>query len=332
MGEVYKARHTRLGRDVAIKVLPADFTTDSNRLRRFEQEARTVGGLNHANLVTLRRRQCRRSHLPDHGVARGPDTARAKISSTAISNRRTSSSLRRRSRAGDKDPSIVPIMPLPCGAVWTPCMSGHTSVLAAGYLSTGRGRERQPAHAATHEDRDRFPQSRGARSPKDHRTLNAVYELNGARATSPRWFHGNRGPSARRTRTMQAVWVGDVLECLRRRDRNARLGDVLRRTVERPGSVPGRGEERLVEHARNAGPGHVEAGRSSLLSTRHPSPKAPAGGSTRPRLRARRTSSTATPSARPATSKDNRHPALRSRIECGARFHSWARATERRTR
>ena len=52
MGEVSKARDTRLGRDVAIKVLPANFTTDRDRLRRFEQEARTVGGLNHPNLVT----------------------------------------------------------------------------------------------------------------------------------------------------------------------------------------------------------------------------------------------------------------------------------------
>jgi hypothetical protein len=53
MGEVYKARDTRLGRDVAIKVLPASFAADADRLRRFEQEARTVGSLNHPNLVTL---------------------------------------------------------------------------------------------------------------------------------------------------------------------------------------------------------------------------------------------------------------------------------------
>ena len=47
MGEVYRARDERLGRSVAIKVLPASFTGDEDRLRRFEQEARAVGGLNH---------------------------------------------------------------------------------------------------------------------------------------------------------------------------------------------------------------------------------------------------------------------------------------------
>lgn len=53
MGVVYGALDGRLGRKVAIKVLPASLRDDSDRLRRFEQEARTVGGLNHPNLVTL---------------------------------------------------------------------------------------------------------------------------------------------------------------------------------------------------------------------------------------------------------------------------------------
>ena len=41
MGEVFRARDTRLNRDVAIKVLPKDFASDADRLRRFEQEAKT---------------------------------------------------------------------------------------------------------------------------------------------------------------------------------------------------------------------------------------------------------------------------------------------------
>jgi Tol biopolymer transport system component len=53
MGEVYRARDTRLSRDVAVKVLPPSFADDPDRLRRFEQEARAAGMLNHPNLLAL---------------------------------------------------------------------------------------------------------------------------------------------------------------------------------------------------------------------------------------------------------------------------------------
>jgi Tol biopolymer transport system component len=53
MGEVYKARDPRLGREVAIKVLPASFSADAERLRRFEQEARAAGLLNHPNITAV---------------------------------------------------------------------------------------------------------------------------------------------------------------------------------------------------------------------------------------------------------------------------------------
>jgi eukaryotic-like serine/threonine-protein kinase len=53
MGEVYRARDPRLGRDVAVKVLPASFSNDPDRLRRFEQEARAAGVLNHPNVMAV---------------------------------------------------------------------------------------------------------------------------------------------------------------------------------------------------------------------------------------------------------------------------------------
>lgn len=53
MGEVYRARDARLGRTVAIKVLPASFSTDRDRLNRFMQEARAAAGLNHPNILSI---------------------------------------------------------------------------------------------------------------------------------------------------------------------------------------------------------------------------------------------------------------------------------------
>src|SRR6516165_8174313 len=53
MGEVYRARDTRLGRDVAIKVLPPGFVADHERLARFEREARILAALNHPHIATI---------------------------------------------------------------------------------------------------------------------------------------------------------------------------------------------------------------------------------------------------------------------------------------
>ncbi len=65
MGEVYRARDSRLGRDVAIKVLPAAFTADADRLHRFEQEARAAAALNHPNILTVH-------EIGTHTPASGP--------------------------------------------------------------------------------------------------------------------------------------------------------------------------------------------------------------------------------------------------------------------
>src|SRR5713226_6453710 len=53
MGEVYRARDTRLGRDVALKILPESFAREPDRLHRFEQEARSVAAVNHPNILAV---------------------------------------------------------------------------------------------------------------------------------------------------------------------------------------------------------------------------------------------------------------------------------------
>ena len=53
MGEVYLARDTRLGRDVALKLLPREFAQEPDRLRRFEQEAKTLASVNHPNILSI---------------------------------------------------------------------------------------------------------------------------------------------------------------------------------------------------------------------------------------------------------------------------------------
>src|ERR1700747_21580 len=53
MGEVYRARDTRLGRDIALKILPESFACEGGRLHRFEQEARAIAALNHSNILAV---------------------------------------------------------------------------------------------------------------------------------------------------------------------------------------------------------------------------------------------------------------------------------------
>ena len=58
MGEVYRARDSRLGRDVAVKVLPEAFARDAERLSRFQREAKVLASLNHPNICLLYTSRC----------------------------------------------------------------------------------------------------------------------------------------------------------------------------------------------------------------------------------------------------------------------------------
>lgn len=84
MGEVYLAEDKRLGRKVALKLLPASFTTDDDRLRRFEQEARAASALNHPNIITIYEiRKAAGSHIIATEFVEG-ETLRHRMSRSAL--------------------------------------------------------------------------------------------------------------------------------------------------------------------------------------------------------------------------------------------------------
>ena len=72
MGEVYRASDTKLGRQVAIKVLPEAFAADPERLARFQREAKTLASLNHPHIAAIYGlEEARRRARPRHGTGRG---------------------------------------------------------------------------------------------------------------------------------------------------------------------------------------------------------------------------------------------------------------------
>src|SRR5258705_13585687 len=84
MGEVYLAQDKRLSRKVALKLLPASFTRDDDRLRRFEQEARSASALNHPNIITIYEiTQAGSSHVIATEFVEG-QTLRQRLSLTAL--------------------------------------------------------------------------------------------------------------------------------------------------------------------------------------------------------------------------------------------------------
>src|ERR1700752_206855 len=84
-GEVYLAQDKRLGLKVALKLLPASFTTDDDRLRRFEQEARSASALNHPNIITIYEiRQAAGSHVIATEFVEG-ETLRCRLNRSPLS-------------------------------------------------------------------------------------------------------------------------------------------------------------------------------------------------------------------------------------------------------
>ena len=121
MGEVYRARDPRLGREVAVKVLPGDVASDPERLARFEREARAVAALNHPNILTVfdvgthpagaHAGGAATCHpVRRHGAARGRDAARARLAplpdaaAGPVLRRAGGPGPRRRPREGDRPP------------------------------------------------------------------------------------------------------------------------------------------------------------------------------------------------------------------------------------
>jgi eukaryotic-like serine/threonine-protein kinase len=85
MGEVYLAEDKRLGRKVALKLLPSSFTKDDDRLRRFEQEARAASALNHPNIITIFEiREAGSSHIIATEFVEG-ETLRTRLNRTPLS-------------------------------------------------------------------------------------------------------------------------------------------------------------------------------------------------------------------------------------------------------
>ena len=70
MGEVYRARDTKLAREVAIKVLPEAFARDVDRMARFQREAKVLASLNHPNIATIHGLEDSGATHPGHGQTR----------------------------------------------------------------------------------------------------------------------------------------------------------------------------------------------------------------------------------------------------------------------
>ena len=87
MGEVYRARDTRLGREVAIKVLPREMSGDPERIARFEREARSLATLQHPNVASIYGFETATTPVPDPEPSLDPGPPRRWVRGPAVLGR-----------------------------------------------------------------------------------------------------------------------------------------------------------------------------------------------------------------------------------------------------
>jgi len=114
MGEVYRARDARLGRDVAIKVLPASLASAADALARFEREARAVAALSHPNILAIYDIGSDQGHTYAVMELLDGETLRSRLEAASVMNvssRRSRGSMVRRQRRLNTGSTTVPVEP-----------------------------------------------------------------------------------------------------------------------------------------------------------------------------------------------------------------------------
>ena len=202
MGEVYRARDTRLDRTVAIKVLPPDMAADPPSRERFEREARAVAALNSpAHLHAPRHRALRRDRLPGDGVRGGRDAGGAPDKGTASAGAgagtaiEIASALDRAHRAGIVHRDIKP----------------GNIMLTKGGRQAARLRDRESVRAGEGGRRDDRASRAGPDRAGPDRRHGAIHGAGADRGWTRRCADGHLRPRRR------AVRDGDGAEGVRRR-------------------------------------------------------------------------------------------------------------------
>src|SRR4249919_1153807 len=159
MGVVYRARDTRLGRDVAVKVLPAVFARDPDRLARFEREARAVAAINHPNIVSVHDIGSAEIVDPDQGPVRAAflitelldgETLRDKLREGPLQARKSADIALQVARGltAAHDRGIVHRDLKPENIVLL--RDGHVKILDLGLAKTSEASERDGGHGEVH--------------------------------------------------------------------------------------------------------------------------------------------------------------------------------------